>query len=77
MLHVPPKESAPPPIAFHEPAQRELDTLAALTSRYAQRERPWFREGLALALSRDAMRGLSPDMREQVRALIPTPDSER
>ena len=64
-------------LAFHGPAQRDLDTLAALTSRYAQRERPWFREGLALALSRDAMRHLSPDMREQVRGLIPTPDSER
>lgn len=64
-------------LAFHEPVQRDLDTLAAITSRYARRERPWFREGLALALSRDAMRGLHPDQREQVRALIPTPDNER
>jgi hypothetical protein len=64
-------------LGFHEPEQRDLDTLAALTRRYARRERPWFREGLALALSRDAMGHLRPDFREQVRALIPTPDEER
>jgi hypothetical protein len=64
-------------LAFHEPGQRDVDTLAALTMKYAPRERPWFREGLALALSRDAMHGLPPDLRDQVRALIPTPDCER
>ena len=64
-------------LSFHEPAQGDLDTLTALVSGYAARERPWFREGLALALSRDAMKGLPPDQREQVRALIGTPDNER
>lgn len=61
-------------LAFHEPTQRDLDTLAALMSRYSARERPWFREGLALALSRDVMRHLRPDFREQVREMIPTPN---
>lgn len=61
-------------LAFHEPTQDDLDTLAAMTSRYSARERPWFREGLALALSRDAMQHLRPDFREQVREMIPTPN---
>lgn len=61
-------------LAFHEATQTDLDTLAALTGRYAARERPWFREGLALALSRDAMRHLRPEFREQVRSMLPTPN---
>lgn len=61
-------------LAFHEPRQDDLDTLAALMGRYPARERPWFREGLALALSRDAMRDLRLDFREQVREMIPTPN---
>jgi len=62
-------------LAFHEPKQADLDTLAALTRRYAAQERAWFREGLALGLSRDPMRHLRPEFREQVRAMLPTPNA--
>jgi hypothetical protein len=53
-----------------------VDVLGRLATRYDPPERRWFREGLALGLSRDPCRDLPSDLRERIKGLTATPAGE-